>query len=176
MKIDIKEEVELKKGVSASIVGSIVTITGPKGKVVRNFLHPKVNVFLEGEKIMITAVKATKREKKIIGSFQAHIRNMIKGVLELHTYHLKICSSHFPMSVTVSGKEFSVKNFIGESVPRKVILKDDAEVKITGSDIVVTSPDKEIAGQVAAQIETLCRITKRDRRIFQDGCYIYSIS
>ncbi|MEW5897047.1 MAG: 50S ribosomal protein L6 [Nanoarchaeota archaeon] len=176
MKNDIREEVELKKGVSAAIAESIITITGPKGKVVRGFLHPKVKVFLEGDRIIITAAKSTKREKKIIGSFQAHLKNMVKGVLEPHTYHLKICSSHFPMSVAVSGREFSVKNFLGESVPRKVTLKDNAEVKVNGSDIVVTSPDKEIAGQVAAQIETLCRITKRDRRVFQDGCYIYSIS
>ena len=76
------------------------------------------------------------------------------------------------MNVSVTGKELVIKNFLGESVPRRVGITPGAEVKIDGTEILVTSPDKEIAGQVASRIENLCRITNRDIRIFQDGCYI----
>jgi len=48
-----------------------------------------------------------------------------------------------------------------------------AEVKIEEQIIIVESPDLELAGQTAASIEKLCKITNRDRRIFQDGIYIY---
>lgn len=118
------------------------------------------------------AAKATKREKTIVGAFWSHARNLVKGVQELHIYNLKICSGHFPMNVSVSGQEFVIKNFLGETVPRKVTLPKGAEVKITGTDILVSSPDREVAGLAAAKIENLCRITNRDLRIFQDGCYI----
>ena len=64
----------------------------------------------------------------------------------------------------------------GEVVPRKVQLLKGAEVKVNGNDITVSSADKEIAGQMSAQIENLCRISKRDIRVFQDGCYITSKS
>ncbi len=172
MKEDLVREIELKKKISARIENNLLKVKGSKGEVEREFAYPNVFLTVEGNKIILRAPQATKREKKIIGSFEAHIINMVKGVEELHEYRLKICSGHFPMSVSVSGNEFIIKNFMGEVVPRKVQLVKNVDVKINGNVITVTSLDKEAAGQAAAQIESLCRVTNRDRRIFQDGCYI----
>lgn len=172
MKENIQREVKLKEGITAKIESAVLTIKGPAGEVSRNFLHPKITFAIEGNKIILSSKKATRREKTIIGSFEAHIINMVKGVEELHTYKLKICSGHFPMTVSVSGGELVIKNFLGESVPRKVHLAPGVEVKISGNDITVRGPDKEACGQTAARIENLCRIVKRDCRVFQDGCYI----
>ena len=172
MKEDLKREIELKPGVSAQLEGSLLKIKGPKGEVNRVFLHPKIAVSLEGNKIVLFAVKATKKEKTMICSFESHIINMVQGVQEPYVYKLKICSGHFPMSVSVSGNEVVIKNFLGEAVPRKVEIMPGAEVKVTGEEITVKSCDVEVAGQTAARIESVCRIVNRDRRIFQDGCYI----
>ena len=172
MKENILREIELDEGVTAQLDGSILMIKGPKGEVKRQFVHPKVEFVVEQGKIILKSKKGTKREKTIIGSFSSHIRNMIKGVQEPHIYKLKICSGHFPMNVSVAGQELIIKNFLGESVPRKITILSGIEVKVEGTEIVVSSPDKEAAGQTAAKIESLCRITNRDLRIFQDGCYL----
>jgi len=172
MKANIIREIELANGVTAQIVGSLLKIKGPKGEVQREIRHPKVSMSLESNKIVLNAIKGTKREKTLIGSYEAHIINMIKGVQSVHTYKLKICSGHFPMSVTTSGQDFVIKNFLGESVPRKMTFPKGVEVKIAGTEIVVSAADIELAGITASKIENLCRITNRDRRIFQDGCYI----
>ena len=172
MKDDLKREIELKAGVTAQLQDNLLKIKGPKGEVSRIFLHPKIKVSLEGNKIVLFAPKSTKREKTMVGSFESHIANMVQGVVEPYVYKLKICSGHFPMSVTVAGHEVVIKNFLGEAVPRKVEIIKGAEVKVNGEEIVVSSPDVEVAGQTAAKIESACRITNRDRRIFQDGCYI----
>ena len=76
------------------------------------------------------------------------------------------------MNVAVSGEEIVIKNFLGESVPRKVGLVKWTEVKVDGNEITISSVDKEKAGLMAAKIENLCRVSNRDIRIFQDGCYI----
>ena len=172
MKQDINKEVILQQGISATLQDGWLKVKGPKGEVKREFAYPKVEVKVDGNKITISSKNGTKKEKKIIGSFFSHIKNMVLGVVEPHIYKLKICSGHFPMNVSISGKELTVKNFLGETVPRKVNLPDGAEVKINGSEIIVSSLDKEIAGQAAAKIEKACRITNRDIRVFQDGCYI----
>ncbi|HLC71249.1 MAG TPA: 50S ribosomal protein L6 [Candidatus Nanoarchaeia archaeon] len=172
MKNDLRKEVVLPAGVFARLEGTVLHIKGPQGEASREFKHPKVTLTIEGNTLVLVAPKATKREKTMMGSFWSHARNLVKGVQEPHIYNLKICSGHFPMNVSVSGREFVIKNFLGETVARKVTLPLGAEVKITGTDIVVSSPDKEAAGLAAAKIENLCRITNRDIRIFQDGCYI----
>jgi len=172
MKETLIKEIELNEGVSAHLDDGMLTVKGPKGEVKRVFVHPRVRIVVSGNKISLTSEKATKNEKKILSSFAAHIRNSVKGVKEPHVYKLKICSGHFPMSVAVSGNEIVIKNFLGETVPRKAKLPVGASVKINGTEIEVISADKEAAGKAAAVIESLCRITNRDIRIFQDGVYI----
>lgn len=172
MKDLIVKEVAIKDGVKAHLAGAVLKVKGPKGEVSRDFLHSKVKVSIEENKIIIKAENGTKREKTIVGAFFSHIKNMVNGVQEPFVYKLKICSGHFPMSVSLQGDELVIKNFLGEAVPRRVKLIKGAEVKVSGEEITISSSDKELAGQNAAKIESLCRITNRDRRIFQDGCYI----
>ncbi len=172
MKLDLTREIPLGEGVTAQLHGSMLTIKGAKGEVSREFRSPKITMAIVDRKVVLSVQKATKREKTMIGTFESHITNMVKGVEEPHLYRLKVCSGHFPMNVTVSGKEFVIKNFLGEAVPRKVSLIPGVTVKVEGNDVTVVCPDKELAGKMASLIENLCRITNRDRRIFQDGCYM----
>jgi large subunit ribosomal protein L6 len=172
MKTDLRKEIEFPEGVTVELVGTTLKVKGEKGEVERDYVHPKIKLSVESNKVILLSPKATKREKTMMGSFAAHILNMVNGVQELYTYKLKICSGHFPMNVSVSGEDLVIKNFLGESVPRKVNVIKGAKVKVDGTEIIINSSDKEIAGQMAAKIENLCRITDRDIRIFQDGCYI----
>ncbi len=172
MKQDLQLEIELKDGVTANLEGTLLKVKGPKGEVERDFAHPRINVAVEGSKIVLKSAKATKREKTILGSYNAHMKNMVKGVVEPFQYKVKICSGHFPMNVSMSGQELIVKNFLGEAVPRRTMMPEGTKVKVNGTEIEISSPNKELAGQAASRIENLCRITNRDRRIFQDGLYI----
>ena len=123
-------------------------------------------------KIIIGYEKATKKEKKIINTSSAHIRNMIKGVQKKFEYELKICSSHFPMNVEKKGKKIIIKNFLGEKTPRESIILPNVEVQIEKEIITIESVNKEAAGQTAANLEQATKIKGRDIRIFQDGIYI----
>lgn len=170
----IIEEIELPNNVEARIENSLVRIKGPKGEVSKKLLHPLIKMGMEQNKIRLYADRNTKREKKMMGTFRAHIKNMIRGVTQGYIYEMKICSGHFPMSVSVVKNEFIVKNFFGERTPRKLKLNPDVRVKIDGDIITIESLDKELAGQTASSIEILCRKGRSnfDKRIFQDGIYI----
>src|SRR6185437_14301280 len=110
--------------------------------------------------------------KRLLETNAAHIRNMLRGAKDGHIYKLKICSGHFPMSVTLKGDHFEVKNFIGEKVPRVLKVKQGVKVTIAGTDITVESHNKELAGSQASAKELLTRRPGFDTRIFQDGIYI----
>jgi large subunit ribosomal protein L6 len=163
---------EIAKGAQVKVDGYTVTVSGPKGEVKKEFQHKTIKLTIKDDEAHFTCENATRREKMQMYTFEAHLKNMIQGVLEGHKYKLKVCSGHFPMTVTLSGDTLSVKNFLGEKIARTLKIKKGASVKVEGNDITVESPDKELAGQVAADMEQLTRVTNRDNRIFQDGIYI----
>ena len=174
MKEDLRLQVALVKGITAVVAGYSLTVKGPKGEVIKTFINPKIKISVENEKVVLFSPQATKREKTVMRSFESHIKNMVEGVQEPHIYKLKICSSHFPMNVSVTGNKLVVKNLLGEKVPRTLEFSKSAKVTIEGEIIHVESTDKEIAGQVAAAIEQLTRRPGYDSRVFQDGIWMIS--
>ncbi|MBI2580396.1 50S ribosomal protein L6 [Candidatus Woesearchaeota archaeon] len=168
----MKEEITLPEGVTASLTGSVLTLKGQKGEVSRNIKGQNVAVVVEGDKVSVLSANSSKKEKKIIGSLRAHIANMVKGATEGHVYRLKVCFTHFPVTVVVSGSQLLVKNFLGEKTPRKLVLPDGVSVKVEGSEVVVNSADKDAAGQTAAAIEQITKRAGFDTRVFGDGVYI----
>ena len=171
MKQDFEEEIEIPDGLQVTGEKEI-TVKGPKGELKREFDWPGIKIKVEAKTVKIIAKKATKREKKMIYTYKAHLKNMLQGVQEPWVYKLKVCASHFPMNVSMSGKEFVVKNFLGEKVPRKLKIKEGVTVKVDGKDVSVESIDKELAGNTASEIELLTVVRGRDLRVFQDGIYI----
>jgi large subunit ribosomal protein L6 len=171
---EMKQEIAVPKGTEAHVENNTVSVKGPKGAVKREFRSKKIIISKEGEVIRLLAKNANKRDKTMMNTFKAHIKNMVAGVVEGYVYTLKICSGHFPMTVAIKGDELSIKNFLGEKIPRTVKINKDVKVKIEGEKITVEGIDIEKCGQCAASIEQATRITNRDRRIFQDGVWITS--
>ncbi len=172
VKKEFVERIKVPEEVAVEVSPTSVKITGKKGTVEKIYPYKNLVITFENAEIILTSIRSTQREYKLIKTYTAHFKNMIKGVQEGYTYKLKICSSHFPMKVKLSGKVLKIENFLGEHNPRTVTIKDGADVKIDGVNIIVESYDKELAGQVAADIEQSTRLTNKDRRIFQDGIFL----
>ncbi len=172
MKSTIKEALTIPEGADVSKQGNIFIVKGPKGEIKREFANARIEIKVDGNKLLLSSKKATKREKALLYTFVAHLRNMINGVKEPSTYKLKICSSHFPMNVSISGNQLVVKNFLGEKTPRTLNIKHGVDVKIAGDEITVASCDKELAGMTASAIELLTAVKNKDLRVFQEGIYI----
>ncbi|MBW3010968.1 50S ribosomal protein L6 [Candidatus Woesearchaeota archaeon] len=172
LKEGLRVEVEIPEGIKLEVAGFDVTATAGGKSLTRRFLTPNLKISVEGNKALITAERATRREGKVGGTLEAHLKTMFKGVTKGHVYKLKICSGHFPMNVSCTPKEFVIKNFLGEAVPRRLVLPEDVKVTVQGTEITVESINKESAGQTAGNIEQLTKISGRDSRIFQDGIYI----
>ena len=172
----LDKTINIPENIEINLEGSNVIIKGPKGGVQKRLANSRISMTLEDKKVLLKPMekKPSKKDKTMIGTFRAHILNMIRGVEEGYEYKLKICSGHFPMSVSVDGDKVVIKNFLGEKIPRKSSILAGAHVKVDGDIILVSGIDKEAVSQTAARIEQATRITNRDRRVFQDGCYIIS--
>jgi large subunit ribosomal protein L6 len=173
MRVDkIEEKINIPEDVKIEISNNIFKVKGPKGELEKILIHPKIKFELKENILHLSVLKPSKREKTMIKTFKAHIKNMIQGSKENYIYKMKICSGHFPMNVSVKENNVVINNFLGEKIPRKAKIYNGVKIDIQGDIIVLKSNNKESVGQTAANIEQATRITNRDRRIFQDGIFI----
>ncbi len=174
MKREIKAELEIPEGIEVEIImndGKKIVVKGKDTELNREF-RGNFNIEKKDNKIIIFNKKGTKRELKLINTIKAHISNMFSGAMNKFEYKLEIASVHFPMTVKEENRNIVINNFLGETKPRIVKIPENAEVKIDNNIITVSSNYKEIAGQLAANIEKATKIKARDRRIFQDGIFM----
>jgi large subunit ribosomal protein L6 len=173
MKKEIKKIIDIPEKIEVKIDNHSFTVKGPLGESKDKFKFKNlVKVEKKENKIEISCKKATKKEKKIIGTIENKLGNMISGVSKEYVYELQICSVHFPITVKIENDRVVIKNFLGENKDRGVKVIPGANVKIEGDKIKVSSIDKEKAGQMAADIENITRVRRYDRRVFQDGIWI----
>ena len=172
MKAELKEKIEIPSKVEVEITPLFIKAKGPKGETQKKIHHPSVKIEKQNNSIILSTKKGTKKEKKIINTLKAHIKNLIEGVIKGFEYELKICSGHFPMSVSLESNNLIIKNFFGEKIPRKAEILPNVEVKISGDKVIVSGCNKEDVGQTCSNIEQSTRRTSFDRRIYQDGIWI----
>ncbi|HIJ00408.1 MAG: large subunit ribosomal protein [Candidatus Methanomethylophilaceae archaeon] len=168
----IDNEIEIPEGVTVTKDGDILTVSGPKGHLSREFRYPRVELSVSGNVINIRSEFPRVREKAIVGTFESHIRNMMYGVKHGYTYKMKVVYSHFPMKVTVKDGNVMIDNYMGGKSRRYARIMPGVSVTVKGSDIIVEGIDRELCGQTAANIEKATRRRGFDRRVFQDGIYI----
>jgi len=168
----IEEKIEIPEGIEVKLDKSILHIKSDKGEVSRDFFSPIMNIIKKDNFLILSSQITSKKGLRVLNTNVSHIKNILLGVKENFTYKVKICSGHFPMTVKKEGNIITISNFLGEKIPRKSKILDNVEVEINGDTITVQSPDIEKAGQTATNLEHATKIKKRDKRIFQDGCYI----
>src|SRR3989344_4235774 len=158
MKKELFQIIEIPEGLEIEIDGNMLKIKGPEGENSRKFNTNKL-IF-------------EKKEEKMMNTIAKHIKNMISGIQKKFKYKLKACFSHFPISVVIKENELIIKNFLGEKKDRVYKIPNKVDISVDKDIITVSSHDKELAGQSAADIEKITSIRLRDRRIFQDCIFI----
>jgi len=174
MKEKIEETVEIPSGIELELKGSEIIASKGSKKSKKSFKLKNLELKKDGNKIIIMAKKATKREKTMINTIKAHIKNMINGLNEDYVYKLEVVYLHFPITLEMNktNNTLIIKNFLGEKKPRICKIVPGAEVELGKNLIIITSHDKEVAGQTMANIEKATKIRNRDRRKFQDGIFM----
>jgi large subunit ribosomal protein L6 len=170
----IESRIAIPDGVTVTMDGNTFKVKGPKGELSRNFSHPRVNVVVADGEVVVSCEYPRIKDKAMVGTFHAHVRNMFRGVTEGYTYQLKIVFNHFPLKVAVNKKEkrVEVNNYMGGHATRYANIIGDVDVKIAGSDVTVTGINIEDVGQTAANIERSTMRGGFDKRVFEDGIYI----
>lgn len=171
----VSREVVIPEGVNVTITGNVIKVSGEKGQIEKKFDLPKdMKIEKLDNKIVVSSSSEKRKSLAMVGTVAAHIRNAIQGVTKGFVYKLKICFSHFPITVKVEGDRVVIQNFLGERKPRYAKIFGKTQVKVEGPEITVSGIDIDEVSQTAGSIERATRIVGYDRRKFQDGIFIFS--
>jgi large subunit ribosomal protein L6 len=168
--------VEVPQDITLTQDGLKFTIEGKKGKIIKDFSHmKKVDILYKDNVVKISAYFPRKSTEAKLGTLRSVLINAIEGVTKGYTYKMKIAYSHFPITVDTDGDRILIKNFIGERSPRIThkVGSNSVEIKASKEDVVISGINKEEVSQTCANIQKICRIRDKDKRIFQDGIYVY---
>lgn len=168
----MEKTVQVPEGVEVGYRDKTIAVRGPKGELTRVFSNPNIKIAIKGMEVKISSESERRKEKALVGTWTAHIRNMITGVTKGWEVRLKIVYSHFPMKFAVDGNRISIQNFLGSKNSKSIDIPEGIKVKNDKDTITVSGIDKEGVGQFSGYLETITRISGYDRRVFQDGIYI----
>jgi large subunit ribosomal protein L6 len=166
----LTEELKIPEGVNVQLEGNNIVVKGPKGNLSRNF-SSKLKIEKKGYALILSC-EPRKKNKALLYTTIAHLKNMLTGVTKGFQYELKIVYSHFPIKASAKGSKFIIENFLGEHTPRIATIVEGTSVEIKGDKVIVIGTDIEKVSQTAGNIELATRIKERDPRVFQDGIYI----
>ena len=172
MQRQITEQIELPSGVSCEIGDKVLKFKKGSVELEKKTDVPGLVTSLKDNKLVLECKKGNKNDFKIIKSYIAHIKNIFSGLEKEHVYKLESCNVHFPVTLKVEGNKFVITNFLGEKTPRFAKIPQGVKVEVKGQKITVSSHNKDLAGQTAANLEKATKIRSRDRRIFQDGIFL----
>ena len=143
-----KLPVPIPSGVDVTISGQEVSVKGPKGTLSRQF-NERVSVALEDGSCVVSRQDDSRESKAMHGLVRALINNMVIGVSEGYSKTLKIVGVGYRAAAAGKGIELQVG--FSHSVPVEAPDGISLEVQET-TTIVISGIDKELVGQVAANI------------------------
>ena len=155
-------------------VQGFLTCSNNKVSLEEELNLPNIEVKVSSDSVILECKKGNKNDYKKIKSAIANINNLFSGLNEKFVYKLEACNVHFPMTLKTESKKLTINNFLGEKTSRVAVILPNVDVEVKGTQITVSSNDRDAAGQTAANMEKATKVKARDRRIYQDGIFITS--
>ena len=130
--------------------GNDVTIEGPKGKL-QQTLPPGITVEQADGELRVQRANDSKPQRALHGLVRALLANAVTGVTKGFERKLEIHGVGY--SAEVKGKHVLFK--LGYSHPIEFPIPEGVDVKIERTNITLTSHDRQLVGQVAANMRKL---------------------
>ena len=143
-----KKPVAVPQGVTASVEGQRVKVKGPKGAL-EVVLHDDITPRMEADSIIVAPRAETKRARAMWGLSRSLVNNLVTGVTKGFERKLALVGVGF--RAQAQGDKLNLS--LGYSHP--VVHQMPKGVKVvtpTQTEIVITGVDKQLVGQVAAEV------------------------
>ncbi|KAI4869345.1 60S ribosomal protein L9 [Hypoxylon rubiginosum] len=176
------ETLEIPEGVKVLIKSRNVTVEGPRGKLSKDLSHIAVNFSRPKKNVIgIEIHHGSRKDVATLRTVRTLINNLVVGVTKGFKYKMRYVYAHFPINVNLEKNgetgnfEVEIRNFIGEKLVRRVVMRPGVDVQISTSqkdELLLLGNSLEDVSQSAADIQQICRVRNKDIRKFLDGMYV----
>ena len=144
-----KRPVPLPSGVTATTEGRILSVKGPKGTLEHD-APASMTITQEGDELTVTRPDDEREHRSLHGLTRSLVNNMVVGVSEGFSKELEIVGVGYRVQAQGSSK-LELQIGFSHSVPVEAPAGIEFEVPVP-TRIVVRGADKQLVGQVAADI------------------------
>ena len=143
--------INLPEGVSINTNGSEVTVTGPKGTLIRNF-SDLITINVNEKEVTVTRANDEKHTKQLHGTTRALLNGMVEGVSQGFTKKLEIKGIGY--RAQLKGSDIVLN--MGYSHPVTINAVEGVKFEVPSqTEIIVSGIDKQKVGQIAAVIRSV---------------------
>ncbi|RMF29290.1 MAG: 50S ribosomal protein L6 [Chloroflexi bacterium] len=148
-----RKPIPIPKGVEVEIRGNVVRVRGPKGELTREF-HPDMTIVQEDGYLLVKRPTDQRHHRALHGLTRALLNNMVVGVSTGFRKVLEIVGVGYRAQVRPDG---SLLLNLGFSHPVEVKPPENVtfHMEPRSKEIVIEGIDKQVVGQVAADIRRL---------------------
>ena len=147
-----KAPVNLPSGVEVSVADRTITVKGPKGTLSRE-IPGEIEVTIDGGVLTCTRPNDERRNRAQHGLTRSLVNNMVLGVTEGFKKNLEIVGVGYRAEAQGPG---ALRLNLGFSHPVNVNAPEGITFEVpVPTQIVVNGIDKEVVGQVAADIRSI---------------------
>lgn len=145
-----KKPIAIPAKTEVTYVGGVFTVKGPLGTLSKNF-RPHVNIVIEKDSIILTPARASLETRALIGTYAAHIKNMLNGVNK--PYEKKLIIEGIGFKSEVKGNVLNMS--LGFSHPVNVDIPSDLKVTAEKNNLSISGIDRERVGEFTAKVRSL---------------------
>ena len=148
-----KNPVKLPAGVEIKMSGQQLSVKGAKGALELN-VHPSVEVIQEGGELRFAGRNGDQQTRAMAGTTRALVNNMVIGVSQGFERKLQLVGVGY--KAQAKGQVLSLALGFSHSVDYELPQGVTAETP-SQTDILIKGVDKQLVGQVAAEIRDFRR-------------------
>jgi large subunit ribosomal protein L6 len=143
-----KYPIPVPKGVEVSVASGQISVKGPLGTIARA-ADPNVAVEKDGDALVCKALGNSRHANAMSGTMRALVANMVTGVTKGFERKLALVGVGF--RAQAQGDKLNLS--LGFSHPVVLLMPKGVKVATpTQTEIVITGIDKQLVGQVAAEV------------------------
>ncbi len=143
-----RRPIAIPAGVKVTVGPDAVTVKGPGGELSQS-IHPAMSVQIEDEVIVVSRPSDVRQHRSLHGLTRSLIANMVEGVTGGFTKRLQLVGTGY--RAQMAGDELVLA--VGYSHPVEIKPPVGVSIEVPSpTSIVVTGADKQMVGEMAAQI------------------------